>query len=171
VRRSRGIAAGLSARAIAALLGRPPSTVSREISRNGGRDAYRAAAADLAAWDRARRPKVSRLASHPELLHVVREKLELDWSPEKIANWLKQRHDGSAFRISHETIYRTVYVSGRSELGSHPARHLRSGRSVRHVRKAKQAHGRGVLRNMTSIGNGPQPSPNGLRWAIGKGIW
>jgi IS30 family transposase len=84
-----GIAAGASARAIAASIGRSPSTVSREIARNGGRTEYRAAAADVSAWERARRPKMSRLASNAELLRLVREKLELDWSPEQIAHWLK----------------------------------------------------------------------------------
>lgn len=82
---SRGIAAGLSGRAIAAQIGRPASTVSREIKRNGGRVAYRAALADTAAWERARRPKLSRLASHAELLALVRGRLELDWSPTQIA--------------------------------------------------------------------------------------
>ncbi|MGH2584940.1 MAG: IS30 family transposase [Dehalococcoidia bacterium] len=153
---TRGIAAGLSARAIAARIGRSPSTVSREIARNGGRARYRAASADAAASERARRPKVSRLASNPELLRLVRERLELDWSPEQIAQWLKHVHaDVPELRVSHETIYRTIYVAGRRELGPRPARHLRSGRSVRHVRKAKQAHGRGVLRNMTSIRERP----------------
>lgn len=153
---TRGIAAGASARAIAASIGRSPSTISREIARNGGRRKYRAATADLAAWERARRPKMTRLASNAELLHLVREKLELDWSPEQIAQWLNRAHPTtSELRISHETIYRTIYTAGRTGLGPRPARHLRSGRSVRHVRKAKQAHGRGVLRNMTSIRGRP----------------
>ena len=95
---------------------------------------------------------MSRLASNAELLRLVRDKLELDWSPEQIARWLKQTQAAvSDLRISHETIYRTIYLAGRTGLGPRPTRHLRSGRSVRHVRKAKQAHGRGVLRNMTFI--------------------
>ena len=153
---SRGIAAGLSGRAIAAQLGRPASTVSREINRNGGRVGYRAALADSAAWERARRPKLSRLASHAELLALVRGRLELDWSPTQIAQWLKRVYpNGEELRLSHETIYRTIYVSSRVEFGPRAGKHLRSGRSVRNARKAKQSHGRGVLRNMTSIRDRP----------------
>lgn len=154
---SRGIAAGLSSRAIAAILGRSPSTASREITRNGGgRLRYRAAVADAATWERARRPKTSRLATSPELLAAVRDRLERDWSPEQIAVSLKRDHPADpGMWISHETIYRSTYVSGRRELGVKPAQHLRSGRSVRRARKAKQSHGRGVLRNMTSIRSRP----------------
>ncbi|WP_223145265.1 IS30 family transposase [Microbacterium sp. ANT_H45B] len=153
---SRGIAVGSSNRAIAAVIGRSASTVSREITRNGGRDRYRATSADEPAWSRARRPKPSRLETNGELLAVVREQLELDWSPQQIARWLRTtRPDDEAMRVSHETIYRSIYVSSRTELGQHSARRLRSGRSVRHARRAKQSHGRGVLRNMTSIRDRP----------------
>lgn len=86
---SRGIAVGSSNRAIAAVIGRSASTVSREITRNGGRDRYRATSADEAAWSRARRPKPSRLETNGELLAVVREQLELDWSTQQIARWLR----------------------------------------------------------------------------------
>jgi len=145
---SRGIAAGLSARAIAALIGRSASTVSREIARNGGRDAYPAAAA----WDRGRRPKPSRLTSNPALLADVRGRLEEDWSPEQIAAWLRREHPTDPTRwVSHETIYRTIYLAGRRELGARAARHLRSGRSVRHLRSVRDSHGRGRLRNTVSI--------------------
>ncbi|WP_425436260.1 IS30 family transposase [Luteimicrobium subarcticum] len=153
---SRGIAAGLSARAIAERIGRPSSTVSREISRNGGREAYRAATADAAAWDRARRPRPSRLASSPALLALVRGKLDADWSPQQIAMWLRHQHPHDASRrVSHETIYRSIYVSGRRELGPAQARRLRSGRSVRRPRGKQQSHGRGRLRNMVSIHHRP----------------
>ena len=153
---SRGIAAGLSARAIAALIGRSASTVSREIARNGGRDAYRAAAAEAAAWDRGRRPKPSRLASNPALLADVRGRLEEDWSPEQIAAWLRREHPTDPTRwVSHETIYRTIYLAGRRELGARAARHLRSGRSVRHPRRVRDSHGRGRLQNMVSIRDRP----------------
>lgn len=153
---SRGIAAGLSAREIASSVGRSPSTVSREIRRNGGRSTYRAAAAELAAIERGRRPKPTRLASDPALLAVVRAKLELDWSPEQIAVWLRRQYPTEkAMRVSHETIYRSIYVTSRSELGSHAARHLRSGRSVRRPRRVQVSHGRGRLRNMTSIHSRP----------------
>ncbi|MFK4115049.1 IS30 family transposase [Microbacterium sp. NPDC006705] len=153
---TRGIAAGLSSRTIAASIGRAPSTVSREPARNGGRDAYRATSADAAAWRRASRPKPSRLASDAELLRVVRDRLEADWSPEQIAHWLRRQHPtDTRMRISHETIYRSIYVAGRRELGRDAARHLRSGRSVRRARVAKRSHGRGVLRNMNSIRTRP----------------
>jgi len=95
------------------------------------------------------------LASDPALLRVVRAKLELDWSPGQIPNWLKHRHRDPALQISHETIYRSVYLATRTELGPRPVRYLRSQRSVRQVRKTKQAHGRGILRNMTSIEERP----------------
>lgn len=153
---TRGIAAGLSSRAIAGSLRCAPSTVSREIARNGGRAAYRATSADRAAWERARRPKTSRLELRPELLQIVRERLALDWSPEQIAHWLRRAypHD-PLLRISHETIYRSIYVVGRRELGPGSAKHLRSGRSVRRARVPQRAHGRGVLRNMVSIRDRP----------------
>jgi len=147
---SPGIAAGLLARAIAALIGRSASTVSREIAHNGGRDGYRAA--EAAAWDRGRCPKPSRLASNPALLADVRGRLEEDWSPEQIAAWLRREHLTDPTRwVSHETNYRTIYLAGRRELGARAARHLRSGRSVRHPRKVRDSHGRGRLRNTVSI--------------------
>lgn len=149
---SRGIAAGLSARAIAAGLGRSPSTISREIRPNGGRGACRAATAEVAAAERGRRPKPTRLGSDPVLLAVVRGKLELDWSPEQIAAWLRRQYPAEpGMRVSHETIYRSIYVTSRGELGARAARHLRSGRSVRRPRRVQVSHGRGRLRNMTSI--------------------
>src|ERR1700675_1523969 len=105
---SRGIAEHQSARSMARLLGRSPSTVSREISRNGGYDRYRAALADEKAWVRARRPKHGKLANSPWLRQVVAGKLRLNWSPEQIAGWLKRAHPEDEFyRVSHETIYRS----------------------------------------------------------------
>jgi transposase, IS30 family len=97
---SRGIAAGLSARLIVRRIARPSSTVSREICRNGGRDAYRALAADAAAFDRARRPKVSKLAANTKLRGVVSDKLDDDWSPQQIAQWLRREHPGDPLRAS-----------------------------------------------------------------------
>ncbi len=153
---SRGIAAGLSARAIASRLGRSPSSISREIARNGGRDGYRAHAADAAAWERARRPRPSRLASSPGLLALVRDRLEEDWSPQQIAVWLRRQYpDDPSRRVSHETIYRSIYVECRRELGARAAKHLRSGRSVRRPRGKQKSHGRGRLRNMVSIHHRP----------------
>ena len=104
---SRGIAAHQSARSMARLLGRSASTVSRELSRNGGYDGYRAALADEKAWAQARRPKRCKLASNPRLLQAVASKLRLNWSPEQIAGWLKRSHPGDeSLCVSHETIYR-----------------------------------------------------------------
>jgi len=111
---SRGIAAGLSGRVIAGRLGRSPSTVSREIDRNGGRDAYRAVDADAAAYGRARRPKPSKLATDPVLRERVAAKLGEDWSPQQIAARLRLQHpDEPALRVSHETIYRDLYMPSR----------------------------------------------------------
>src|SRR5256885_9433268 len=103
---SRGIAAGRSIRRIAARLGRSPSTISREVTRHGGRSSYRATEADARAWERALRPKPCRLASHRELRWRVAEKLALDWSPEQISGWLKQAFPADeGLRVSHATIY------------------------------------------------------------------
>lgn len=113
---SRGIAAGTSARTIAAALDRPASTVSREIARNGGRAAYRAGLAEAATWDRARRPKPTLLGSDPRPLEVVRGRLEQDWSPEQIAVWLRRQYPAApSMRIPHESIHRSIYYAGRRE--------------------------------------------------------
>jgi IS30 family transposase len=153
---SRGISAGLSARGIASGLGRSPSSISREIARNAGRDGYRAHAADAAAWARAKRPRPSRLASSPGLLSLVRNRLEEDWSPQQIAVWLRRQFpDGPSRCVSHETIYRSICVESRRELGLRASKHLRSGRSVRRPRGKQKSHGRGRLCNMVSIHHRP----------------
>jgi IS30 family transposase len=111
---SRGLARGASLRSIAASLGRAASTLSRELRRNGGRDRYRAATSDRRAWDRALRPKPCKLASHEPLRLIVASKLEDNWSPEQIAGWLKRAYpDDEAYRVSHETIYRSLFVQAR----------------------------------------------------------
>ena len=108
---SRGVTAHRSARSIAKLLGRSPSTVSREMSRNGGYDRYRATLADDNAWARARRPKYCKLANNRRLRQAVAGKLRLDWSPEQIAGWLKRTHPEDEYnQVSHETIYRSLFV-------------------------------------------------------------
>src|SRR6202162_374376 len=108
---SRGITAHQSARSIAKLLGRSPSTVSREMSRNGGYDRYRATLADENAWTRSRRPKCCKLAINSRLRQSVAGKLRLDWSPEQIAGWLKRTHpEDECNRVSHETIYRSLFL-------------------------------------------------------------
>ena len=155
---SRGIAAGESSRQIAARLGRAPSTVSRELARNGGRARYRAQAADAAAFRRAQRPKPAKLALEPRLGAVVEAKLALCWSPEQIAGWLPLADPGDAvMRVSHETIYLRFPPAGGGEqrtailasiqVGSRPvtvaATHLsnRQGHNVRQLRELQQVAG------------------------------
>lgn len=134
---SRGIAAGLSIRSIASRISRPPSTVSREIRRNGGEARYRAGDADEKAWDRAKRPKKCLLATNGRLRSVVAVKLKLQWSPQQIAGWLKTQFPNDPnLTISHETIYRTLFVQARGALKKELQYHLRSGRVMRHARTA-----------------------------------
>ena len=105
---SRGLKARCSLRAISRQLRRSPSTISREVRRNGGRQAYRATVSDAAAFDRARRPKPCKLAGQPQLCHTIAKKLERKWSPQQIVGWLKREHpDDEGARVSHETIYRS----------------------------------------------------------------
>ena len=112
---SRGLSVGNSVRGIAAQLGRAASTISREIERNEGRAGYRAAAADSLAWARARRPKLCKLARHRRLQRSVASKLRLEWSPEQIAGWLRQRFPGDdRMNVSHETIYRSLFIQARA---------------------------------------------------------
>ncbi len=134
---SRGIAAGKSIRIIAAAVERAPSTVSREIARNGGRQRYRANVADQAAWTRASRPKCCRLASNLRLRRVVADKLRLKWSPEQISGWLKREYAllGN-MQISHETIYRTLFIQARGALNKDLIAHLRTRRMMRRSKKA-----------------------------------
>ena len=111
---SRGIVAGDTIRSIAADLGRAPSTVSRELQRNGGRRHYRANHADQAAWDRAHGPKTCKLAQNPALARLVSHKMQLQWAPRQIAGWLKRMYpDDESFQVSHETIYRTLFIQAR----------------------------------------------------------
>src|ERR1700694_708014 len=153
---SRGIAAGLSARTIARRIDRRSSTVSREIARNGGRDAYRALVAAAPAFERARRPKSTKLAANPELRGVVADKLDDDWSPQQIAQWLRREFGGDAsMRISHESIYRDLYMPSRKVFDASMFHRLRSDRSIRRPRGKKRSHGRGQIRNMVSIRERP----------------
>ncbi len=143
---SRGIMADQSIRSIAAAVGRSPSTISREINRNGGLQSYRAAHADQAAWDRALRPKHCKLVDNPALARIVASKLKLQWSPEQIAGWLKQTYPGNeAFLVSHETIYRTLFIQARGALKKELLEHLRRTRAMRRSRHHTQKtdnHGR-----------------------------
>ena len=125
---SRGVAAGVSLRSIAAQLGRAPSTISRELRRNGGHRHYRAAAADKRAWDRALRPKLCKLATHEELRQLVAARLQDNWSPEQIAGWLRHTYpDDEAYQVSHETIYRSLFVQARGVLKKELQAHLAFG--------------------------------------------
>jgi len=137
---SRGLASARSIRRIATTLGRAPSTISREIHRHGGTQAYRAAEADAQAWEHARRPKTCRLATHPALQKIVAGKLTLDWSPAQIAEWLKREFlDQATMRVSHETIYRSLFIQARGVLKKELVRHLRSRRMMRRSKRASTA--------------------------------
>jgi IS30 family transposase len=134
---SRGIAAGRPIRQIAAGIARSPSTVSREIARHGGRQKYRASEADSEAWEQARRPKPCKLTVYPKLKWVVASKLALDWSPEQIAGWLgREFQDDESMRVSHETIYRSLFIQARGVLKKELIGHLRSRRMMRRSKSA-----------------------------------
>jgi IS30 family transposase len=154
---SRGVAAGVSLRSIAGQLHRAPSTISRELRRNGGWGRYRAAAADKRAWDRALRPKPCKLARHEELRQLVAARLSENWSPEQIAGWLRHTYpDDEAYQVSHETIYRSLFVQARGVLKKDLQAHLRSGRTIRRSRHATgKGSGRGSLTDMISIRERP----------------
>jgi IS30 family transposase len=151
---SRGVASLLSDRKIAARIGRAPSTVSRELSRNGGREHYRAAVADERAWAAAQRPKACRLASRPQLRSMVAKKLALNWSPEQIDGWLKVEYPNDPeMQVSHETIYRSLFLQARGVLKKELIGHLRRVRVMRHAKTAKA--GRGPLVDAVSIRERP----------------
>ncbi len=147
---SRGLATGESLRAIACRLGRCASTVCREVERNGGRNRYRAAKAEERSWQRARRPKRC-------LLAMVAEKLKEDWSPQQISGWLKREYPSDeAMRVSHETIYRTLFVQARGVLKRELLAHLRSRRMMRKSRRAStRGQPRGQIKEAVSIRERP----------------
>ncbi len=149
---SRGVAAGRSMRRIAQDLGRSPSTVSREIGRNGGCSGYRASEADTHAWERALRPKPCRLARHAGLRWRVAQKLALEWSPEQIAGWLKQQFPANhGMQISHETIYRSLFIQTRGVLKKELMVHLRTARQMRQARGGTTKNGLGQIVDAVSI--------------------
>jgi transposase, IS30 family len=154
---SRGLATGESFRHIGAGLGRATSTVSREVSRHGGRGAYRAAVADARAWSRARRPKRCRLARHPALRALVAEKLAADWSPQQIAGWLRRTFpDNPDMQVSHETIYLSLFVQSRGVLKKTLIAHLRRARTMRRSKHASTAgQQRGQIIDAVSIRERP----------------
>jgi len=153
---SRGIAARRSVRQIAREIGRAPSTVSREIRRNWGSQGYRAKRADRLAWERAARPKPCRLALHRELRWRVAQKLKLQWSPEQISGWLKQQFPTDQdMQISHEAIYRSLFVQARGVLKKELTAHLRTRRHMRHAKGGNTGHNQGKIPDMVSIRERP----------------
>jgi IS30 family transposase len=153
---SRGLAAGLSLRAIAAGLGRAPSTVSREVAGHGGRRGYRAARADQVAWANARRRKVCKLATRPVLCDIVAEKLAARWSPQQVAGWLKTTYpEDPEMQVSHETIYRTLFIQSRGALRKELTAHLRTGRVIRRPAGTRLPDGRGGRSGILNISERP----------------
>lgn len=153
---SRQLATGASIRGMARALRRAPSTISREIRRHGGSGLYRAIEADRRAWDRGRRPKVRRLVACRRLRRVVLEKLRADWSPEQIAAWLRHTYpQDPLMRVSHETIYRTLYVQARGALKQELIRHLRRQRPLRRGGRTRVLHGQGQILGAVSIADRP----------------
>jgi IS30 family transposase len=154
---SRGLVAGKSLRCIAAALGRAPSTISRELKRNSGREAYRAGPSDQNAWDRGRRPKPCKLTENRILANMVAMKLQQQWSPEQVAGWLKQLFGRQQeYRVSHETIYRSLYIQARGALKKELLEHLRRSRVMRRSRHHTQKtenHGR--IKDAVSISERP----------------
>ena len=154
---SRDVVAGCSIRSIARTLGRAPSTVSREIRRNGGRLRYRANRADEAAWERARRPKICKLVQNRQLAYRVAGKLKELWSPEQIAGWLQRTSpEEENSQVSHETIYRSLFIQARGALKKELLQHLRRTRGMRRSRHHTQKtadHGR--IKDTVSIRERP----------------
>jgi IS30 family transposase len=154
---SRALVSGHSLRTIAKQLGRAPSTVSREIRRNGGQECYRANQADRLAWDRSRRPQPCKLIENRTLARLVAARLELQWSPEQVAGWLKRAYPGNEdFQVSHETIYRSLFIQARGALRKELLEHLRRTRVMRRSRHHTQKtddHGR--IHDTVSISERP----------------
>jgi IS30 family transposase len=154
---SRSLVAGQSVYSIATSLGRAPSTISRELKRNGDQECYRASPADQAAWDRTQRPKTCKLAENRTLAHIVASKLQMRWSPEQIAGWLKQTYpDDENHQVSRETIYRSLYIQARGALKKELVQHLRRTRVMRRSRHHTQKtddHGR--IKDAVSISERP----------------
>jgi len=154
---SRGIASGCSMRVIAQRVSRACSTISREVARHGGRAEYRANQADRQAWGSALRPKACRLATHSKLQEIVASKLILDWSPKQISGWLKTQYpNDQSLRVSHETIYRSLFIQARGALKQELVKHLRSQRRIRRSRHASiHGHSQGRIVDAVSIRERP----------------
>ena len=154
---SRSMAAGCSMRSSAERLCRAPSTISREVARNGGADHYRAVRAEQAAWDRGCRPKLCKLVVNRKLAGIVAAKLQLWWSPQQIAGWLKRTHVGNEDgQVSHETIYRSLYIQARGALKKELLVHLRRTRVIRRSRHfLMEGEQRGKIKDAVSISERP----------------
>jgi IS30 family transposase len=154
---SRGLSTHSSLRSIARRLGRSPSTISREVHRNGGPDRYRAARSDQAAWGRALRPKLCKLACRPFLSRTVSAKLQRKWSPEQIAGWLRRTYPGEPHNhVSHETIYRSLFIQARGVLKKELLEHLRAKRTIRRSKHASlKRNGLGQIKDAVSISERP----------------
>ena len=169
---SRGVAAGVSCRQIAARLGRAPSTVSRELARNGGRHRYRAQAADAAAFRRAQRPKAAKLVTQPRLRAVVEAKLALRWSPQQIAGWLLLAYpQDPVMRVSHETIYLSLFIQSRGALRRQLQRCLRTGRAMRYHAASASPRAVGSSATPSTSASGPPRRSTGRCLGIGKATW
>ncbi len=153
---SRGIATGDSLRRIAARLGRAPSSVCREVIRNGGRRRYRALGADRAALRRACRPKAAKLAVNTKLREVVEEKLTEWWSPQQISGWLIDAYPGvEEMWVSHETIYLSLFVQGKGALRHELTRCLRTRRAIRRPATKRAPTGKGQIVDPVMISERP----------------
>jgi len=154
---SRSIVANLSVRDIAKQLSRSPSTISREINRNGGYENYRAAQADQSAWDNTKRPKPCKLSLNRSLCRIVESKLKIHWSPEQIAGWLKITFPtDESFQVSHETIYRSLFIQARGVLKKELQQYLRSKRTIRRSKPSSlKGNGLGGMPHAVSIRERP----------------
>ena len=154
---SRGIVGGLSLSTIAGQLDRAPSTINQEIKRNGGLKRYRANQADEAAWDRAHRPKPCKLVGNLQLQRIIASKLQCHWSPDQIAGWLKKAHAGNErLQVSHETIYRSLFIQARGVLKRKLLQHLRTRRVMRYPQKTSlKWQGKGQIADAVSIRERP----------------
>lgn len=154
---SRGLSIKQSFRSIARALGRAASTISREVKRNGGSSTYRATSSDQAAWDRALRPKTCKLACYPRLARAVSIKLQRKWSPQQIAGWLKRQYPDEEYNnVSHETIYRSLFIQARGALKKELQQYLRSKRAIRRSKHASlKRDGLGKIKDAVSIRERP----------------
>lgn len=153
---SRGLVTNESIRSIATRLTRSPSTISREINRNGGYHDYRASDAERAAWERAKRPKPCKLRCNKPLCQIVARKLKAQWSPQQISGWLKKTYSSESFYVSHETIYKTLYIQARGALKKELVQCLRTQRVKRRSKhSSRKGMGQGKIVDAVPISERP----------------